>query len=81
MGALIKDRRLYDQLNGATTQAQLGATAFQENMSALKHNLLLRGFLNRRGYEDSSRLTEHEIAELPSAPYLRRLAVRRPQTV
>ncbi len=72
MGALVNDRRLYDQLNGATAQAQQGATAFQENMTALKHNFLLRGFFNRRGYEDSSKLTENEIADLPDAPYLRK---------
>jgi outer membrane protein OmpA-like peptidoglycan-associated protein len=34
-------------------------------MEALKHNFLLRGFFNRRGYEDSADLTKHEIPQLP----------------
>src|SRR5437763_730313 len=40
----------------------------QEDMEALKHNLLLRGFFNKRGYEDSADLTKHEISQLPAAP-------------
>lgn len=39
----------------------------QEDMEALKHNFLLRGFFNKRGYEDSADLTKHEIPQLPAA--------------
>lgn len=35
-------------------------------MEALKHNWLLRGFFNRRGYEDATKLAKYEIARLPS---------------
>ncbi len=72
IGALVNDRKMYDQLNAATTQAKEGAAAFQENMDALKHNWLLRGFFNKRGYDDSSKLTEDAISNLPQSPYLKK---------
>jgi len=71
VGALVNDKTLYNELNKATAQATLGATAFQENMEALKHNFFLRGFFNQRGYEDLAKLTENEISALPSGPNLR----------
>jgi len=37
IGALINNRKIYQNVNA-------GATAFQENMEALKHNFFLRGF-------------------------------------
>ena len=42
------------------------ATELQEDMEALKHNFLLRGFFKKRGYEDSADLTKYEIASLPA---------------
>jgi len=60
MGALINDRSVYQRINA-------GAAAMQEDMEALKHNFLLRGFFNKRGYEDSADLTKHEIPQLPAA--------------
>jgi phospholipid/cholesterol/gamma-HCH transport system substrate-binding protein len=74
VGALVNNRKFYDELNQATAQAKLGATAFQENMEALKHNFFLRGFFNRRGYEDSAKLTENEIAQLPQGQILKRFS-------
>src|SRR5205814_3081159 len=62
MGALVNDKKIYQEMTAATAQAKLGATAFQENMEALKHNWLLRGFFNRRGYEDASKLARYEMA-------------------
>src|SRR5204862_7820402 len=38
VGALVNDRKFYDQLQEATSQAKVSATAFAENMEALKHN-------------------------------------------
>jgi phospholipid/cholesterol/gamma-HCH transport system substrate-binding protein len=58
MGALVNDKSVYQRINA-------GAAALQEDMEALKHNFLLRGFFNRRGYEDSADLTKHEIPQLP----------------
>jgi outer membrane protein OmpA-like peptidoglycan-associated protein len=71
VGALVNDRKFYDELQEATTQAKASATSFAENMEALKHNFFLRGFFNRRGYEDSTKLTENEIAELPQGQVLK----------
>ena len=65
MGALVNDKKIYQQVNAATEQAKAGATEFQENMEALKHNFLLRGFFKKRGYEDSEDLTKHQISKLP----------------
>jgi outer membrane protein OmpA-like peptidoglycan-associated protein len=59
LGAFINDKTVYQQ-------AREGATAFQEDMEALKHNFLLRGFFKKRGYEDLDEVKKHEIARLPS---------------
>lgn len=61
VGALINDKTIY-------TQAAASVTAMNEDMEALKHNFLLRGFFNKRGYVDSDELKKHEIAKLPAAP-------------
>lgn len=58
IGSLVNDKKVYQNVNA-------GANAFQENMEALKHNFLLRGFFNKRGYEDSTELKKHEISQLP----------------
>jgi phospholipid/cholesterol/gamma-HCH transport system substrate-binding protein len=72
VGALVNDKQLYSNLNETTgtlhetmLQAQTGVTDFQENMEALKHNFLLRGYFNKRGYEDSAQLAANEIIGLP----------------
>ena len=64
VGALINDKTMYKE-------ATAGATAFQENMEALKHNFLLRGFYKKRGYEDSEDLTKNAIGALPPGPVLK----------
>jgi phospholipid/cholesterol/gamma-HCH transport system substrate-binding protein len=72
VGALVNDRQLYNNLDQTTTtmqatmlQARAGVTDFQENMEALKHNFLLRGYFNKRGYEDSADVEANEIGGLP----------------
>jgi phospholipid/cholesterol/gamma-HCH transport system substrate-binding protein len=72
LGALVNDKKLYQELDSAGAQAKLGAAAFQENMQALKHNFLLRGFFKKRGYDDSTKLTKNEIDGLPRGPYRER---------
>jgi len=62
MGALINDKTIYQQ-------ASAGVTSLRENMEALKHNILIRGFFKKRGYEDSEELTKHEIPKLPPGPF------------
>jgi phospholipid/cholesterol/gamma-HCH transport system substrate-binding protein len=63
-GALVNDKSVYKE-------ATAGATAFRENMEALKHNFLIRGFFKKRGYEDSEELTKHAISKLPPGPSLK----------
>jgi phospholipid/cholesterol/gamma-HCH transport system substrate-binding protein len=60
VGALINDRSVYQEMHGA-------ATSLNENMEALKHNFLTRGFFKKRGYEDSAELTKDAIPRLPAA--------------
>jgi phospholipid/cholesterol/gamma-HCH transport system substrate-binding protein len=71
-GALVNDKQLYNNLEQTTSamrdtvaQAQAGVADFQENMEALKHNFLLRGYFKNRGYEDSTELAKNEIERLP----------------
>jgi phospholipid/cholesterol/gamma-HCH transport system substrate-binding protein len=72
VGALVNDKQLYSNLEQTTrslrdtvAQAQAGVGDFQENMEAMKHNFLLRGYFKSRGYEDSAELTKNEIERLP----------------
>jgi phospholipid/cholesterol/gamma-HCH transport system substrate-binding protein len=64
VGALINDRTVYQN-------ASAGAAAFADDMEALKHNFLLRGYFKQRGYEDSSELARNEIPRLPPGPALK----------
>lgn len=52
--------------NSIADQAKSGLATLQEDMEALKHNFLLRGFFNNRGYEDSADLNKHAISRLPA---------------
>lgn len=61
LGALISDKSAYDSVkaiinNLITTanQAKIGAERFAENMEALKHNWLFKGYFERRGYWERS---------------------------
>jgi phospholipid/cholesterol/gamma-HCH transport system substrate-binding protein len=78
VGALINDKKLYGDLDQSMSgfrdtmvEAQAGVTDFRENMHALKHNFLLRGYFKNRGYEDSGELEKDEIAGLPQSAPLR----------
>jgi len=71
-GALVNDKQLYSNLAATSSsmrdtmvQAQAGVTDFQENMEAMKHNFLMRGYFKSRGYEDSAELAKNEIEKLP----------------
>jgi phospholipid/cholesterol/gamma-HCH transport system substrate-binding protein len=78
IGALVNDKKIYAQLDQTTAglrdtvnHAQAGVAAFQENMEAMKQNVLLRGYFKKRGYEDPSQLVKNEIVELPQAAPLK----------
>ena len=71
-GALVNDKQLYNNLEQTTgsmretmAQAQTGVTNFRENMEAMKHNFLLRGYFKNRGYENSAELAKNEVERLP----------------
>src|SRR5580693_9234207 len=61
IGALVNDKSIY-------REASAGAAAFNDDMEAMKHNFLLRGFFKKRGYEDSDQLTKYAVAKLPAEP-------------
>jgi phospholipid/cholesterol/gamma-HCH transport system substrate-binding protein len=72
IGAFVNDRKTFDNINAMTgslrevvDEAKTGVVSFQENMEALKHNFLLRGFFRDRGYFDSADLTRYAIDRLP----------------
>jgi phospholipid/cholesterol/gamma-HCH transport system substrate-binding protein len=71
IGAMLNDQSVYRNLDAMVDQARAGATSFQENMEALKHNFFLRGFFKKRGYYDSAELTRHAVAKLPKRAPLR----------
>ena len=74
VGALVNDKALYENLDqtasGARTavaSAGVGIKDFQDNMEALKHNFLLKGYFKNRGYEDSADLGKDEVVSAPQA--------------
>jgi outer membrane protein OmpA-like peptidoglycan-associated protein len=54
-----------DEARALAEEARAGVAAFRDNMEALQHNFLLRGFFEKRGYNQSEELTEHSIPRLP----------------
>ncbi len=79
IGALVNDKKIYTQMDQTTVglrdtvnHAQAGVAAFQENMEAMQHNVLLRGYFKKRGYENSSDLAKNEIPQLPQAAPLKK---------
>ncbi len=66
LGALINDKKMYQDARAATVEAQQGAAAFHDNMEALQHNFFLRGFFKNRGYHDESDVAANEIQKLPT---------------
>jgi outer membrane protein OmpA-like peptidoglycan-associated protein len=55
-----------EQTRALTEEAREGLSAFRNNMEALQHNFLLRGFFEKRGYNDTSELTRHTVSRLPA---------------
>ena len=61
LGALVSDKSAYDSVKAilnnliiTANQARIGAERFAENMEALKHNWLFKGYFERRGYWEKS---------------------------
>jgi len=51
MGALINDKKVYQNVSQATAE-------MREDAEAAKHNFLMSHFFHKRGYEDSADLTK-----------------------
>jgi phospholipid/cholesterol/gamma-HCH transport system substrate-binding protein len=60
VGKLVNDKTLYKE-------ASAGIASLHEDADALKHNFLLRGFFNDRGYTNPEEIKKHVIAEVPKA--------------
>jgi len=78
VGALVNDKQLYRNLELTTlsldatmVQAQAGVSDFRENMEALKHNFLLRGYFKKRGFDDVADLEANRIGGLPKGSPLK----------
>jgi phospholipid/cholesterol/gamma-HCH transport system substrate-binding protein len=78
VGALINDKQLYTNLEQTThsldatmLQAQAGVSDFRENMEALKHNFLLKGYFKKRGFDDVADLEANKIGGLPKGSPLK----------
>jgi phospholipid/cholesterol/gamma-HCH transport system substrate-binding protein len=83
VGALVNDRTLYNNIDqtagnakATMSAAQVGIVDFQENMEALKHNFLLKGYFKNRGYEDASELGKDEIAALPQSKEMKEFVLQ-----
>ncbi len=55
-----------EQARALADEAQAGVAAFRDNMEALQHSFLVRGFFEKRGYNDTAELTQHAISRLPA---------------
>ena len=54
-----------EQARAVTDQAKAAAGKFRDDMEALQHNFLLRGYFERRGYHDAGELNRNAIGRLP----------------
>jgi len=54
-----------EQARAVTDEAKAAAGKFRDDMEALQHNFLLRGYFERRGYHDAAELKRNAIARLP----------------
>ena len=59
IGGLVNDKSIYRNVASA-------AASMNDDVEALKHNFLLRGFFKKRGYEDQSELTAYAVPRLPA---------------
>lgn len=57
-GQLVNDKTLYKE-------AAAGLTSLHEDAEALKHNFLLKGFFNDRGYTNPEEVKKHQTSEVP----------------
>jgi phospholipid/cholesterol/gamma-HCH transport system substrate-binding protein len=61
-----KQEDLTQQARALGDEASQGIAAFRDDMDALQHNFLLRGFFKKRGYNDAAELTEDSASHVPA---------------
>ena len=61
-----KPKDMSEQARALTDEAQAGIATFRDDMEALQHNFLLRGYFEKRGYNDTNELTQHSVSRLPT---------------
>lgn len=59
-------RDITEQAQATADEARAAVASFRDNMQALQHNFLLRGFFEKRGYNDPSELNRDAISRIPS---------------
>jgi len=62
----VKPVDVAELTSSVAAQTKSTLAAVEDDMQALKQNFLLRGFFDKRGYEDAGELTRHAIARLPA---------------
>ena len=65
-GEVPKD--IGEEARAVTDETKSAVEAFHSNMEALQQNFLLRGFFEKRGYNDPGELSEAAISHMPHEP-------------
>ena len=61
-----KPEDMAEQAHLIGDQASQAIEAFRDDMEAVQHNFLLKGFFEKRGYNNTSELTQHSVPHLPA---------------
>ena len=61
-----KPTDLSEQTKAVADEAKAAAEKFRDDMEALQHNFLLRGYFEKRGYHDAGELKRNAIDRLPA---------------
>jgi hypothetical protein len=71
----IKPIDVAELTSSVATQTRATLAAVQDDMVALKQNFLLRGYFNKRGYEDAGELTRHALARAPAGKPIKEFSI------
>ncbi len=58
VGVLLNDQQAGENLKNTLDNLQLGTKKLDENMEALQHNFLLRGFFKKKARNEEKKLSE-----------------------
>jgi hypothetical protein len=71
----IKPIDVAELTSSVATQTRATLAAVQDDMVALKQNFLLRGYFNKRGYEDAGELNRHAVTRAPGGKPIREFSI------